>query len=127
MLCPPTFSQWLRSHTGPGGTEGRWSVTKTLTVGNFGDKKRADQNGSALDSIDMPEVGIEPTRPCGHWILSPKIARSANIDIERKCSLSKGNRVIFMLANAGKVQVFWGLLGKVKGKVEAADRKYFLT
>ena len=24
-----------------------------------------------MRTITVPEVGLEPTRPCGHWILNP--------------------------------------------------------
>src|SRR6266478_8364884 len=38
--------------------------------GNHGFKRRT-LNAQHATSEDLPAEGLEPTRPCGHWILSP--------------------------------------------------------
>jgi hypothetical protein len=34
---------------------------QTILIGSF----------AACNSLTLPTEGVEPTRPCGHWILSP--------------------------------------------------------
>ena len=36
-----------------------------------GHKKRTCVHTQVLENTEVPEVGLEPTRPCGHWILNP--------------------------------------------------------
>jgi hypothetical protein len=47
-----------------------------------------------IEEIEIPKVGLEPTRPCGHWILSParlpfrhfgKVLERANFLAIRRC------------------------------------------
>ena len=42
---------------------------KNLIQGN--EKRTSDVLSQVLLVISVPEVGLEPTRPCGHWILNP--------------------------------------------------------
>ena len=43
------------------------NAKKPVESGGF----RASQPWAAPSCTEVPEVGLEPTRPCGHWILSP--------------------------------------------------------
>jgi hypothetical protein len=35
-------------------------------------QKSLAEQGFSLLSLNIPEAGLEPARPCGHWILNPK-------------------------------------------------------
>ncbi len=45
-----------------------------MSVGRFRHGKRVhDSRSQTLCYSEVPKVGLEPTRPCGHWILSPAL------------------------------------------------------
>ena len=52
-------------------------------IGNSTYNKEKKTRSENLVFITIPAAGVEPARPCGHWILSSMIAffKSYNLDL----------------------------------------------
>ena len=46
-------------------------IKRNVELNEASNKKRThDKSSQVLFCLEVPKVGVEPTRPCGHWILN---------------------------------------------------------